>query len=79
MFESCAQQHGARACAYSVETQARFKVRLHISLYHAFILDWMRVFGREQVMVIPLEKYVEDKLGYARKIYNFVGLGKMLE
>ena len=76
VYNSCAAKHGERVCAYSLETLAQFKVRLHISLYHVFIRDWLEVFGRQQVLVIPLEKYIENKFEYARKIYDFLGLGK---
>ena len=54
-----------------------FQVRLYISVYWAYIANWLRVFGRKQVLVIPIEKYSENRELYANKTYEFLGLGTL--
>ena len=53
------------------------QVRLYISVYWAYISDWIHVFGRDQVLVIPIEKYSENRELYANKTYYFLGLGML--
>ena len=45
-------------------------------MYALYLEDWFRIFPREQIHVVQLETYSENKADYINQIYEFLGLGK---
>lgn len=51
-------------------------VRLYNGLYSVFLCDWLKVFPREQVLVVRMEDYHQDMVSSLATIYNHLGLSK---
>ena len=45
-------------------------------MYYIFLEDWFRVFPKEQIMVIQFEEFVANRLGYLKKVFQFLELSK---
>ncbi|CAG4989114.1 unnamed protein product [Parnassius apollo] len=45
-----------------------------ISLYHAYLLRWLEVFPREQILVVNGDQLIEDPVPQLRRIEKFLGL-----
>ena len=84
-FHGC-QQYRNRSCIYDppehVHQYARWHpdmnwdpiVRLRASLYSEFLIDWLKIFDREQFYFFTLEEYSANRLYYMNEIYTFLGL-----
>ena len=54
-----------------------FLQRLHISVYIAHIQEWLRVFPREQVMILRTEDWHQhEDNDILKQIYTFLEIGK---
>ncbi|XP_067654069.1 carbohydrate sulfotransferase 15-like [Haliotis asinina] len=69
-FENCRSSFSLRTCAYNNNE----KLRTPIALYHVFISDWMRVFPREQILLVRLEDTHQDPHSSFSNIFEFLGL-----
>lgn len=84
---NCMEMYSVRSCVYreSHVMTTKLPVRLHVSLYYIYLLDWYRVFPRDQLLIIRLEDYTRQRAQFALKIYNFLelsmqtGLGSVRE
>ena len=46
-----------------------------MSVYDVFVSDWIDVFGRDKILIIRHEDYVENRIALMRKVYSFLDLG----
>lgn len=44
-------------------------------MYIVFLLDWLTVFHREQILVLRLEDYAANLKGTFKKVFDFLSLG----
>lgn len=51
------------------------QVRLNLGMYIIFLLDWMTVFQREQILVLRLEDYAADLRLTINKVFDFLSVG----
>jgi len=52
------------------------KVKLVAGIYYPFLKMWTEVFQRNNVYMLTLEEYRENKTTAMRKIFKFLKLGK---
>lgn len=52
------------------------QVRLQIGLYIVFLMDWLTVFSREQILVLRLEDHASNRKDSMYKIFDFLNLGE---
>ena len=52
------------------------QVRLNLGMYIVFLLDWLTVFQREQILVLRLEDYADNLKVTLRNIFDFLSVGK---
>jgi hypothetical protein len=52
------------------------QITLRASMYSVFLKDWIKVFKRENVLVIKSEDYYANRTATLNEIYTFIGLGK---
>ncbi|XP_073775163.1 carbohydrate sulfotransferase 15 isoform X3 [Danio rerio] len=52
----------------------QLKVRLQVGLYVVFVLDWLSVFSRDQLLVVRLEDHAADPARSMRSVFRFLGL-----
>ncbi|XP_041803992.1 carbohydrate sulfotransferase 15-like [Chelmon rostratus] len=77
LFQSCLSQWSLRACAYNRNLFSSKPLRLHVGLYVVFLLDWLTVFHRDQILVLRLEDYAADKRATLQKAFDFLGLSPL--
>ena len=45
-------------------------------MYSVFLEEWLRVFPRDQILVVRAEDYFKDRTPTLNTIFNFLGLGR---
>lgn len=79
LFQSCLSERSLRSCAYDSNLYFAMPVRLHLGLYIVFLLDWLTVFHREQILVLQLEDYAANLKVTIKKVFDFLNLGPLSE
>lgn len=51
------------------------QVRLNLGVYIVFLLDWLTVFNKEQILVLRLEDYAANLRETIKKVFDFLSLG----
>ncbi|XP_049592810.1 carbohydrate sulfotransferase 15 isoform X1 [Syngnathus scovelli] len=74
LFQSCLSASSLRSCVYSTGLSNSMPVRLNLGIYIVFLLDWLTVFHREQILVLRLEDYAANLLGTLEKVFNFLNV-----
>ncbi|KAJ1139801.1 hypothetical protein NDU88_006165 [Pleurodeles waltl] len=75
LFENCLQHYSLRACAYSASLNDAMPVRLQVGLYVIFLLDWLTVFPKEQLLVLKLEDHASNINYTMHLVFSFLNLG----
>ncbi|KAM4607182.1 carbohydrate sulfotransferase 15-like isoform 2-T3 [Polymixia lowei] len=55
------------------------KVRLNLGMYIVFLLDWLTVFHKEQILVLRLEDYAANLRLTIKKVFDFLSVGPLSE
>uniref|UniRef100_A0A3Q3KCD4 Sulfotransferase n=1 Tax=Monopterus albus TaxID=43700 RepID=A0A3Q3KCD4_MONAL len=79
LFQSCLSERTLRSCAYSLSLSNTMPVRLNLGIYIVFLLDWLTVFQREQILVLHLENYAANRNVTIKKVFDFLSVGPLLE
>lgn len=79
LFESCLLDYSLRACVYNNSLNNAMPVRLQVGLYAVYLLDWLAVFHREQLLVLRLEDHASDVKSTMRRVFQFLSLGPLSE
>lgn len=53
-----------------------WQVRLQVGLYIVYLIDWLTVFKREQIMVLRLEDHASNRKYTMHNVFDFLNLGK---
>lgn len=51
------------------------QVRLNLGMYIVFILDWLTVFHRDQILVLRLEDYAANLKAATKTVFDFLSAG----
>lgn len=51
------------------------QVRLTLGMYFVFLVDWLTVFDREQILVLRLEDYAANLKNTIRTVFDFLSVG----
>lgn len=73
-YKDCFKRLPVRACAYNRTLSKLHPIDVISSAYAPFVEDWLKVFGKEQVMVLKFEDYSKDMSGTIKEIYQFLDL-----
>ncbi|XP_035519279.1 carbohydrate sulfotransferase 15-like [Morone saxatilis] len=79
LFQSCLSERSLRSCAYNTTLSNTMPVRLNLGMYIVFLLDWLTVFHREQILVLRLEDYAANLKVTIKKVFDFLGVGPLSE
>lgn len=79
LFEACLLELSLRACAYNNSLSNAMPVRLQVGLYAVYLLDWLSVFRKEQLLVLRLEDHASDVKSTLHRVIHFLGLGPLSE
>ncbi|KAI4879443.1 hypothetical protein NFI96_001102 [Prochilodus magdalenae] len=58
---------------------ALITVRLQVGLYVVYLLDWLSVFSREQILVLRLEDHAANRKLTMHKVFDFLKLGPLTQ
>jgi N-acetylgalactosamine 4-sulfate 6-O-sulfotransferase len=53
-------------------------MRLRMALYDIHITDWLRVFPRQQLLIIRTEEYRNNTAGVLRRVFKHLNIGKFM-
>ncbi|XP_060795201.1 carbohydrate sulfotransferase 15 isoform X2 [Neoarius graeffei] len=79
LFDACLQEVSLRACVYNNTLNNAMPVRLHVGVYVVYVLDWLSVFRRDQLLVLRLEDHAADKRVSMNRVFRFLQLGPLSE
>ncbi|KAK2875986.1 hypothetical protein Q8A67_020082 [Cirrhinus molitorella] len=77
MFDGCLRDAGLRACVYNGTLNNAMTVRLQVGLYVVFLLDWLSVFSRDQLLVLRLEDHASNLTLSMSRIFRFLRLAPL--
>ena len=69
---TCNDNATMTACAHA---PLDIPLPLHVGMYHVFMRDWVRTFGRRRVLVIRLEDYSQRRADTLRGVFQFLDVG----
>ncbi|MBN3299026.1 CHSTF sulfotransferase, partial [Amia calva] len=79
LFEGCLLEFSMRSCVYNTTLNNAMPVRLQVGLYIVYILDWLTVFQRDQMLVLRLEDHASNRKYTMHKVFDFLSLGPLTE
>ncbi|KAK1164413.1 carbohydrate sulfotransferase 15-like [Acipenser oxyrinchus oxyrinchus] len=79
LFESCILEYSMKSCVYNTTLNNAMPVRLQVGLYIVYILDWLTVFDRNQMLVLRLEDHATNCKYTMHKVFDFLSLGPLTE
>ncbi|XP_034538581.1 carbohydrate sulfotransferase 15-like [Notolabrus celidotus] len=79
LFHTCLSERSLRSCVYNTSLSNTMPVRLNLGMYIIFLLDWLTVFQREQILVLRLEDYAANLKGTIKKVFDFLSVGPLSE
>ncbi|XP_030630736.1 carbohydrate sulfotransferase 15 [Chanos chanos] len=77
LLEGCLQEYSLRSCVYNTTLNNAMPVRLQVGLYIVYILDWLSVFPRDQILILRLEDHASNREITMRKIFDFLTLAPL--
>ncbi|CAB1312699.1 unnamed protein product, partial [Coregonus sp. 'balchen'] len=78
LFEACLAESSMRSCVYNTSLSNAMPVRLNLGLYIVFLLDWLTVFHRDQILVLQLEDYAANLRLTIHKVFDFLNVDRSL-
>ncbi|XP_023686691.1 carbohydrate sulfotransferase 15 [Paramormyrops kingsleyae] len=79
LFEACLMEFSMRSCVYNTTLNNAMPVRLQVGLYIVYILDWLTVFHKDQILVLRLEDHASNRKYTMHKVFDFLSLGPLTE
>ncbi|XP_036393085.1 carbohydrate sulfotransferase 15-like [Megalops cyprinoides] len=79
LFEGCLAEFSMRSCVYNTTLNNAMPVRLQVGLYIVYLLDWLTVFHRDQILVLRLEDHASNRKYTMHKVFDFLSLGPLTD
>ncbi|KAM3835103.1 carbohydrate sulfotransferase 15 [Vipera latastei] len=79
LFENCLIDFSLRACVYNNTLNNAMPVRLQVGLYVVFLLDWLSIFNKDQILVLRLEDHASNVKLTMHIVFQFLDLGALSE
>lgn len=77
VYRNCTEAHSMRHCVYNRAVALQSATRLRVGLYVIYLRDWLKVFPREQILILRLEDYSKDLAGVIKTVFTFLKLRKL--
>lgn len=77
VYRNCTENHSMRYCVYNRTVALLSATRLRVGLYVVYLRDWLKLFPRDQLLVLRLEDYSRDTAGSMKKIFSFLNLQQL--
>ncbi|XP_033758910.1 uncharacterized protein LOC117341175 [Pecten maximus] len=75
-LKKCEKYGRLRACVYKPGFK-KIKAPLHASLYYLHLTEWLKVFPRNQILLLTNEDYHRDTAGTLRTVFRHLNLDQM--
>ncbi|XP_046342171.2 carbohydrate sulfotransferase 15-like isoform X1 [Haliotis rufescens] len=72
--ETCMKNHTVEHCLYSLEIARTLRTRIFLGCYSVYMREWLKVFPRNQFLILRTEDHDEDPKSQLRKVYNYLKL-----
>nr|KAG5708482.1 hypothetical protein BaRGS_026209 [Batillaria attramentaria] len=79
IYKDCFKRASIRECAYNEDVYDEAVIRLNEGLYSVYVEDWLRIFKREQIMVIRNEDYSENVEGTMISAFIWLGMAPLTD
>ncbi|XP_028916304.1 carbohydrate sulfotransferase 15 [Ornithorhynchus anatinus] len=77
LFGNCLLEYALRACVYNNTLNNAMPVRLQVGLYAVYLLDWLAIYEKEQILVLRLEDHAANVRQTMHKVFQFLNLGPL--
>lgn len=74
IWKSCLSKHSLRHCIYDNSVRRALKAPIYTSFYIVHILEWLKVFPREQLLIFRNEDYKREMKGTLSEIFKFLNV-----
>ncbi|XP_050409652.1 carbohydrate sulfotransferase 15 [Patella vulgata] len=71
-IETCLTNHTVQHCFYSAEIFAKLKSRIHFGCYVVYLMEWLKIFDRDQFYIVRTEDYADDVDKYIAEMFTFL-------
>ncbi|XP_046548064.1 carbohydrate sulfotransferase 15-like [Haliotis rubra] len=72
--ETCMKNHTVEQCLYSLDIAQRLRTRIFLGCYSVFMREWLKVFPREQFLILRTEDHDQDPKAQLTKVFNHLNL-----
>ncbi|XP_067676217.1 carbohydrate sulfotransferase 15-like [Haliotis asinina] len=72
--EACMKNHTVEHCLYSLDIGKRLRTRIFLGCYSVYMREWLKVFPREQFLILRTEDHDQDPKARLRTVYNYLKL-----
>ncbi|XP_067676202.1 carbohydrate sulfotransferase 15-like [Haliotis asinina] len=72
--ENCMKNHTVEQCLYSLDIARRLRTRIFLGCYSVFMREWLKVFPREQFLILRTEDHDQDPKAQLTKVFNYLNL-----
>ncbi|XP_071115443.1 carbohydrate sulfotransferase 15-like [Haliotis cracherodii] len=72
--ETCMKNHTVEQCLYSMDIARKLRTRIFLGCYSVYMREWLKVFTREQFLILRTEDHDQDPKARLRKVYNYLEL-----
>lgn len=76
-YNNCSLNRTVRSCVYNRTVTNLAKLRLRVGMYAVYLRDWIRVFPKDQLLILRLEDYSRQLPDVMKKVYNFLNLRQL--
>uniref|UniRef100_A0AAX7UXL7 Sulfotransferase n=1 Tax=Astatotilapia calliptera TaxID=8154 RepID=A0AAX7UXL7_ASTCA len=77
LFEGCLTEFTMRSCVYNTTVNNAMPVRLQVGLYIVYLMDWLTIFSRKQILVLRLEDHASNRKYTMHQVFEFLNLGPL--
>lgn len=79
IYKECFKRWSIRECTYNETVYEEAVIRINEGLYSVYVEDWLRIFTRDQIMVIRNEDYSENVQGTMINAFVWLGMAPLTD
>lgn len=73
-LNDCTQKYSLRNCVFDRTFHCNVTVRLHLGMYWVFLQEWLKVFPKDQFLILRMENFIKDSKSTLKRIFKFLEL-----
>ncbi|XP_076104304.1 carbohydrate sulfotransferase 15-like isoform X1 [Mytilus galloprovincialis] len=79
ILNECNRVNSLRKCLYDAKQHYKWdiKARIHLGFYYVYLLEWFKVFPRDQFIILRTEDYSTDVFHHMSELHKFLGAGDL--